>query len=162
MSLRLRTRTQLDELQEEQFRRVELGSGRPRAPRPARWLTEEGVVPGRWPLAVCVSWIAVYAMAILLEPRPADPAAPEPLWAVLLFMTLLGALGATCLGLARRQRLGLVASVAAAGLALGAAVMCPVSGHHAEAGSWWFLQMGGFASLMGLGLVGLTRARSRS
>ncbi|HVE47303.1 MAG TPA: hypothetical protein VNA57_11230 [Acidimicrobiales bacterium] len=162
MSLRLRTRSQLDELQQDRYRRVELRPGEPQAPRLARWLTDEGVVPGRWPAAICLSWIAVYAMAILLEPRPADPQAAEPLWAVFLFMTLIGVLAATCVGLARRQRLGLVASVAAAGLALGAAVMCPVSGHHGSTGAWWFLQMGGFASLMGLGLVGLTRSRSRS
>lgn len=157
-----RTHRQLEELQDERFRRIELRPREPQAPRLARWLTEEGVVRGRWPLAVWVSWIAVYAMAILLEPRPAEPEASEPLWAVLLFMTLMGALAATCVGLARRQRLGLVASVGAAGLALGAAVMCPVSGHHQTTGAWWFLQMGGFASLMALGLAGLTRSRSRS
>ncbi|MDP9402517.1 MAG: hypothetical protein M3P85_04120 [Actinomycetota bacterium] len=155
------TRRQLEELHDERFRRIELRPREPEAPRLARWLSEEGVVRGRWPLAVCLSWIAVYTMAILLEPRPADATASEPLWAVLLFMTLMGALAATCLGLARRQRLGLVASVAAAGLALGAAVMCPVSGHHEATGAWWFLQMGGFASLMALGLAGLTQARSR-
>lgn len=157
-----RTGTHLEELHDERTHWVDLRPREAQVPRLARWLTEEGVVRGRWPLAVCVSWIAVYTMAIVLEPRPAEPSAPEPLWAVLLFMTLMGALGATCLGLARRQRLGLVASVGAAGLALGAAVMCPVSGHHTATGSWWFLQMGGFASLMGLGLVGLTRARSRA
>ena len=162
MSLRLRTRSQIEELQDERFSRIELQPHGPQAPRLARWLTEEGVVPGRWPLAMCLSWIGVYAMAILLEPSPAEPAGPEPLWAVLLFTTLMGALVATCLGLARRQRLGLVASVGAAGLALGAAVACPVSGHHSSTGAWWFLQMGGFTSLMAMGLVGLTRSSSRA
>lgn len=162
MSLGVRTRSHIDQLTEERFRRVELQPRGPQAPRLARWLTEEGVVPGRWPLAMCLSWIAVYAMAVVLEPRAADPAAPEPLWAVLLFMTLVGVLGAAGVGLVRRQRLGLIASIGAAGLALGAAVMCPLSGHHTSTGAWWFLQMGGFASLMGAGLVGLTRSRSRA
>lgn len=162
MSLGVSSDRQLNELHDDQFRRVELEPAVPQAPRLARWLTEEGVVRGRWPLAVGLSWIAVYTMAILLEPRPTHPEAAEPLWATLLFMTLMGVLTATCVGLVRRQRLGLVASVAAAGLALGAAVMCPVSGHHAGVGAWWFLQMGGFASLMALGLAGLTRARARA
>lgn len=162
MSLRVRTRTPLEGLHNERFHRIELGGHRPQAPRLARWLTEEGVVRGRWPLAVWVSWVAVYTMAIVLEPRPAEPQASEPLWAALLFMTLIGALAATCIGLGRRQRLGLVAAVGAAGLALAASVMCPVSGHHQTTGAWWYLQMGGFASLMALGLAGLTRTRSRA
>ncbi|MEO7836923.1 MAG: hypothetical protein ABIS21_04710 [Acidimicrobiales bacterium] len=154
------TRRQLEELHEERFRRLDLRPAPPTAPRLARWLTETGVVRGRWPVAVGASWIAVYTLAILLEPRSADAQASDPLWAVALFMALIGALSATGVGLARRQRLGLVASVGAAGLALGAAVMCPVSGHHEGIGSWWFLQMGGFASLMAVSLFGLTRSRS--
>jgi len=158
------TRSQVERLHEERFRQIDLrpGETEPQAPRLVRWLTEPGAVGGRWPGVVCLSWIAVYAMAILLEPPAANPDAPEPLWAMLLFFTLMCALGSACIGLARRQRLGLVASVGAAGLALGAAIMCPVSGHHQAVGTWWYLQMGGFTCLAGLSLVGLTRSRGSS
>lgn len=155
-----RSPSQLDEFPADQVHRLDLRPGEPRPPRLGRWLTEGGVVPDHWPMALCLSWMVVYGTAILLEPRPADPQAADPLWAVLLFTALMAALGATCVGLARRQRLGLVASVGAGGLALGAAVMCPVSGHHQAIGAWWYLQMAGFTSLMALSLVGLTRSRS--
>lgn len=155
-----RSHSQLDDLSEDSVRHLDLRPSEPQAPRLARWLTERDVVPRRWPLGLGLAWLAVYAMAILLEPTPADPQAADPIWAVVLFTVLMGALAATCYGLARRQRLGLVASVAAAGLALAAAVSCPVSAHHQSIGAWWFLQMAGFTALMTGSLVGLTRSRS--
>ena len=158
MSLRALRRTSF---RQEQLHRVALRPPVGRGPRIGRWLTEDGVVPGRWPLAVCSAWLVVYTAAILLEPASSGERGGDPVWAVVLFTALVATLAVTFGGLARRQRLGLVAATGAAGLALVAAVMCPVSGHHGGVGAWWFLQMGGFTGLMALALAGLTRSRGR-
>ena len=153
------TRTKLPELQDDRIDRVTLARPGRRAPL-ARWLTEDGVVGRRWPRIMLVAWVGSLVAATVLEPPPANPNAPEPLWASLMFLALFAALGATAAGLARRQRMGLVASVVAGGLALFASVMCPLSGHHGSVGAWWYLQMTAFTALIGASLVGLRRSRS--
>lgn len=153
------TRTELEELRQDRFRRLHLRPPR-RRPSLRAWLTEEDAVHGRWPLAVAVAWVVVFSTAVAVEPVPARPDAPEPAWAVLLFLALVGALATTWAGLARRLRLGLVASVAAAGVALASTALCPVSGHHGSVGAWWYLQFAGFSGLAGLGLLGLRRSRA--
>ena len=155
------TRDSLHQLHEERSREIRLPAGARRPPL-GRWLTDAGVVPGRWPRALGAAWIVVFAGAALLEPPPADPDAAEPLWASLLFLALFAALGTTAAGLVRRQRAGLVASVGAAGLGLLASAMCPVSGHHAGVGAWWYLQMAGFTGLVVASLAGLRRSRARA
>lgn len=155
------TRTQLEELHDDHARQVRLTAPGRRPPL-RRWLTESGVVRGRWPQAMGLAWIAIFAAAIALEPAPADPEASEPLWASLMFLGLLAALAATWVGLARRQRVGFVASAAAAGLALFGSVMCPVSDHHASVGAWWYLQMAGFTGLVAASVTGLRRSRARA
>ncbi|MDP9387707.1 MAG: hypothetical protein M3Q48_07210 [Actinomycetota bacterium] len=154
------TRSELQELHDDRCRQVALRRRPGGRDAVAEWLTEPGVVPRRWPPAMAVAWVVVFITAAALEPSAADPEAPAPLWASLLFMGLLVALTATSVGLSRRQRGGLVASAAAAGLGLVAAVMCPVSAHHAQVGAWWYLQMAGFVALVGASLVGLRRARA--
>lgn len=155
------TRTQLEQLHDDRHRQVTLAPGGRRPPL-GRWLTDARAVAGRWPMGMGIAWVVVLAAAVAVEPAPASPDAPEPLWASLLFLGLLTALATTWAGLARRQRVGLVASAAAGGLALVATVMCPVSGHHGGVGAWWYLQMTGFTALVAASLVGLRRARTAS
>jgi peptidoglycan/LPS O-acetylase OafA/YrhL len=151
------TKTTLRQLQEDRPRRVRLtqaGERRPIGPS----LTEDRALPARWARRLGLAWIVVFAVAVAVEPAPpAD--APEPLWASFLFLALMGALGTMAAGLARGWRLGLMASMAAAGLALIGTVMCPVSGHHPGVGAWWGVQMIGFTGLMAASLMGLRRAR---
>lgn len=153
------TRRKLAPLHDHRLEEIRLARPGERREQPPGWLGEEGVVTGRWPRRLGLAWILVCAAAIAVEPAPADPADPVPVWATALFFSLVGALGVMAGGLARRQRLGLVASVVAAGVALLGAVLCPVSDHHGTVGAWWYLQMVGFTGLMGAGLVGLRRAR---
>lgn len=152
------TRSKITTLQEDRLDEVTLAAAGRRPPL-SRWLTENGVVAGRWPRGMGIAWVVVFGAAIAVEPAPANPNAPEPVWAALMFVALLAALGAMGAGLARRQRLGLVASVVAGGLALVSTVMCPVSGHHEAIGAWWYLQMAGFTALIGASLAGLRRSR---
>ena len=155
------TRTKLEQLRDDRYRRVTLAGPGRRTPL-GRWLTEDGVVGGRWPVRLCLAWVVVFAVAIAVEPAPASSDAAEPLWATLLFFALFSALAVTVGGLARRRRLGLVASAAAGGLALVATVMCPVSDHHAGVGAWWFIQMTGFTGLVAASVAGLRRSRTTS
>lgn len=160
------TRHPLAELTDETIRQVDLGPVTRSAPLRVvdmrSWATEPAAVSRRWGRGLAVAWVVVYTAAVLLEPAPADPNAAEPLWAVALFLSLTGVLVAMGIGLSRGRRIGLVAGVAAAGLALFGAVMCPVSAHHAGIGAWWFLQMAGFVGLMAATVVGLRRSRSAS
>lgn len=153
------TRSKLAQLHENRVEEVTLTAPGHRPPL-SRWLGEDGAVTGRWPAALGVAWVAVFAAAFALEPAPADPNAAVPAWAAVMSLAMFAALGTTAAGLGRRQRLGLVASVVAGGIALFGSVMCPVSGHHASIGAWWYLQMAGFTGLIGAGLVGLRRSRS--
>ena len=153
------TRSKVQQLHDDRLDEVRLSGAASRPPL-GRWLTDGGVVAGRWPRGLGLAWTAVFAAAIVVEPAPANPGAPEPLWAGILFLGLFAALGAMAAGLAHRQRLGLIASIAAGGLALVGTVMCPVSDHHSSVGAWWYLQMVGFSGLIGASLVGLRRSRS--
>lgn len=155
------TRSRLQQLHDDRFHNVSVSAPRARPPL-GRWLSEERQVPGRWPLALGLTWLTVFSVAVAVEPAPASPDAPEPVWASLLFFAFLTTLAVTAGGLARRQRLGLVASVAAGGLALVATVMCPVSGHHPAVGAWWYVQMVGFTGLVAASLAGLRRSRPQS
>lgn len=150
----------LQELHEDRAREVRLAAGRgPRRPV-GEWLGEPDAVGRRWPAAIAVAWVVVLAAATALEPAPADPDAPAPLWASVVFLALFGLLGVAAASLSRRQRTGLLASAGAAGLGLLASAMCPVSDHHTTVGAWWYLQMAGFTGLVGLSLAGLRRSRT--
>ncbi len=132
--------------------------GKRERPSFGRWLTERGVVP-RWsPAALAVGWIATLQLLYALEPAPAR-SGPSPTWAVALTIVSMVALAATAMGLAGRQRLGLVASMGAVGVFLVGAVMCPASGHHAAVGSWWYGQLAALTVLGGASLAGLRLAR---
>lgn len=154
----MHTRSKLAPLQDHRLDEVRLDR-RGRRPPLSRWVGEEGVVAGGWPRRLGLAWIVVFAVAIAVEPAPARPDAPVPGWATALFFAIVAALGVMAGGLARRQRLGLVASVVAGGLALLGTALCPVSEHHREVGAWWYVQMAGFTSLMGASLAALRRAR---
>ena len=153
------TRDKLEQLHEERSREVRL-SARRRRPPLGDWLNEPGAVGPRWPAVLAVAWVVVFAAATTLEPAPADPDAPAPLWASLVFLALFGLLGVSAAALSRRQRTGLLASAGAAGLGLLASAMCPVSDHHTAVGAWWYLQMAGFTGLVGLSVAGLRRSRT--
>ncbi len=156
--------TRADELHADELHRVELPSAETPSQETARslgrWLTEPGALPVWAPVALVVAWLATLQVVYALEPAPARNG-PAPAWGVALEIAFIAALTATAVGLSRRRRLGLVASVGAVGVALFGAVMCPVSGHHVAVGAWWYAQLAALAALGGASLAGLRLARPR-
>jgi len=159
-----RTEDQLRHLRNDRLRSVRLPVGPAptarRRPSLRAWAQAPGVVGPRWRRSLPLAWVAVYAGAAALEPAPADPSAGDPLWAVGLFLAVMVALVATAAGLARGRRSGLLAGAAGGVLALAGAAACPITAHHTAIGAWWYLQLAGFAALLGAAVVGLRRARA--
>lgn len=132
--------------------------GKQEQPSFGQWLTERRVVPRWGPVTLAVAWIATLQLLYALEPAAARNG-PNPAWAIPLEILAVAALTATAMGLVGRQRLGLVASAGAVGVFLVGAVMCPVSGHHAVVGAWWYGQLAALTVLGGASLAGLRLAR---
>jgi hypothetical protein len=110
-----------------------------------------------WCLGLLLAWAFIFSTSVAVEPPPAHPNAPEPLAAVLLSTVLLGAWALMGVGLLARHPSGAKASFVAGGLFLVAAIACPVTGHHASIGLWWFYELAGAAALMALSLLALPR-----
>ncbi|MGH9222481.1 MAG: hypothetical protein ACRD2W_01480, partial [Acidimicrobiales bacterium] len=84
---------------------------------------------------------AITAINIAIEPVPADPQAPVPVAASLLFLAFTAAVVATSVFAARRETKIFPYAVAAGVGAVVLTVTCPMSGHHAGIGWWWYTQM---------------------
>ena len=52
-------------------------------------------------------------------------------------------------GFAQRRRYGAMGSLGAAGVLVAMTIACPLSGHHAGIGAWWWFQMAGSLALVG-------------
>jgi hypothetical protein len=74
-------------------------------------------------------------------------------------MALMLAWTAMAAGLVARRPSGAWASFAAGVVLLGAAIACPVTGHHQGVGLWWFYQLAGAAVLIALSLRAVPRPR---
>ncbi|HEV7534331.1 MAG TPA: hypothetical protein VGP90_01775, partial [Acidimicrobiia bacterium] len=104
--------------------------------------TEVGGLSGRWAAVLTVAWIAIFSLGVVLEPRPADPDA-MPFLATVLMTGLMAGWLVMAVGFAQRRRFGALGSLAAAGVLLAMTIACPLSGHHAGIGAWWWFQMAG-------------------
>ena len=153
------TKDQLRDLHDDTVRPVPLPveAPPPSPPLVGRWAMTPGTVPASWRRGLGLAWVVVLTVALVLEPAAADPDAADPRWAAALFGALTVALAAAGAGLVRGRRAGLLAGTVAGGLALLGAALCPASGHH-TVGAWWYLQMAGFAALVGATLVALRRS----
>jgi hypothetical protein len=93
------------------------------------------------------AWVAVLAVIEILEPRTAEAI---PLWGWIAAYAQLGTIVAAFVGLTRRARYGVTATLLGSLLLLGGVFACPATGHHAF-GLWW---MGEFAA--SLAFVGVS------
>jgi hypothetical protein len=110
-----------------------------------------------WAIALPVAWALIFSTAVAVEPAPANPNAPEPVAGVLLGLGLMVAWTAMAAGLVGRHPGAAWASVVAGVFMLGAAIACPVTGHHQAVGLWWFYELAGAAVLIALSLRAVPR-----
>jgi hypothetical protein len=108
-----------------------------------------------------VAWVVGLAIGIAVEPPAANPNAVDPWFVSALGTILLVSLFTTLAGLVLRRRWSLAASLVAAALLVVSTVMCPVSGHHANIGAWWVLQLGCGLGLLTASTLGLRQHTPR-
>jgi peptidoglycan/LPS O-acetylase OafA/YrhL len=140
--------------------------GVPRLTRPGRTSTRaaEGQLETRWAMLLGVGWPLVMALAIAIEPAPADPdTTPLVLDVLAEFsgLVMLGALVVTAVSAAARQRSAAVAGVVVGAVAVGLSVTCPLSGHHGF-GLWWVAQLGMLTAMLGASVAALGRRATTS
>ena len=104
---------------------------------------------GWWAAGLAVAWFAIFTTGVVLEPAPADPNA-APLAETILALGLMSAWAVMAIGLAKRVRLGAAGSFVAAIVLVGMTFACPLSGHHTGIGAWWWFELAGSTTLVGL------------
>jgi hypothetical protein len=113
------------------------------------WLAER--IDGKLAGGVALAWLVLLQVAFALEPATNQA---EPIYGVVLELTMYVLLATMLTGLVMQRRFGLVASLAAAGFMTALSVACPVSGHHAF-GTWWYGQMACVLALVAVSGVAL-------
>jgi hypothetical protein len=113
------------------------------------WLRER--IDGRLGGGLAVAWLVLSQIAFALEPATNQP---EPSYGIVLEVALLLLVATMVTGMVMQRRLGLVASLGAAGFFTAMSVACPVSGHH-PFGAWWYGQMACALGLVGLSLLAI-------
>lgn len=116
---------------------------------------EDERISKRSSLTLIVAWAVLFPVALSLEPAPAADAT-QPWWAYVASMGLLGALAATFVGLGRRARWGITASLGASSIFAAGVFACPATGHHAF-GLWWIGEFAASLALLGLSAVAYFR-----
>jgi len=117
-----------------------------------------GRLSGSRAAGLAIAWIAIFTIGVAFEPAPADPNAALPLIATLLALGLVIGWIVMAVGLAKRARFGAAASLVAAVCLLGLTIGCPVSGHHSGLGAWWWFELIGSTTLVGLSARALRSA----
>jgi hypothetical protein len=103
---------------------------------------------GRWAAFLTVAWVTIFSVGVALEPSAADEDALPLVGAVLVTGLMVGWL-VMATGFVRRRRSGAMGSLVAAGFLVAMTVGCPLSGHHAGIGAWWWFEMAGSLALVG-------------
>jgi hypothetical protein len=109
---------------------------------------------GRWALFLTLAWVTIFTIGAALEPTPADEDAMLLLGALLMSGLMLGWV-VMAAGFAQRRRYGAVGSLGAAGILMAMTIACPLSGHHAGIGAWWWFEVAGSSTLVAASRVAL-------
>ena len=107
------------------------------------------IVPG-WLLAG--GWAVFFLVVIGFEPA-SEPQMAIPLWADLVFASMLTLLFTAAFAGRQLPRLGFGAATVAGALGIAIAVACQASGHHL--GNWWLFELGATGALFGAAGTGL-------
>ena len=109
-----------------------------------------GRLSGWWAVALVVAWVAIYTVGVNIEPAPTDPDA-APNGAEMVFgLSLFGVWVVTAIGLAKRRRYGAAASFVGGLLLVALTFGCVATGHHSGIGAWWWFELAGSTTLVGL------------
>jgi peptidoglycan/LPS O-acetylase OafA/YrhL len=114
-------------------------------------------ITGRWAAIGAVAWVVLLGIGIAVEPPPTNPDAVDPWFLNALGTILLAAVVGAFAGFWLRRRWSLAASLLASGLLVISTVACPASGHHAQVGAWWVVQLGCGLGLVATSILGLRR-----
>jgi hypothetical protein len=114
-------------------------------------------ISGRWAAIAAVAWVVLLGIGIAVEPPPTNPNAVDPWFVDALGIILLTAVVGAFAGFWLRRRWSLAASLLASGLLVVSTVACPASGHHAQLGAWWVIQLGCGLGLLATSTLGLRR-----
>jgi hypothetical protein len=115
----------------------------------AEVVTEPGRLGRGWALLLGVGWPVIAAVIVAIEPAPADTEAAASVLDGLVSLTLLVGFLATVTAAAARRPVAAAWSAFTGLVALGIVLTCPVSGHHAGVGPWWFAQLGMMGGMVG-------------
>jgi hypothetical protein len=110
-----------------------------------RELTDE--LSRGWARFLTIAWIVVFSLGATLEPAPANPDA-MPFLAGVLATGLMTGWVVMAAGFAQHRRYGAAGSLGAAGVLAAMTVACPLSGHHAGIGAWWWFEVAGSVALL--------------
>ena len=107
-----------------------------------------------WPLVVLVN------MAV--EPESTETASIGMAIGVALFLAFAATMIATVMAAARRSPVTPLRSTWAGVLAVAVTIGCPLSGHHAGIGAWWFTQMALSVAMLAVSAAFLRRSPAPS
>jgi uncharacterized membrane protein len=114
-------------------------------------------ISGRWAAIGAVAWVVLLEVVRAVQPPAADPNAVDPWFDRALGTIFLVAFLSAFAGFGLRRRWSMAASLFASGLLLLFTVICPMSGHHANVGAWWVVQLGCALALVTTSALGLRR-----
>jgi hypothetical protein len=111
-------------------------------------------LPGRWVPVLVGAWLTIFSLGVAMEPAPAAEDA-FPLVGMAFATVLMGCWMAMASGFVQRRRYGALASAVGASCLLAMTVGCPLSGHHGGLGGWWWFQLAGSLTLLGVSRAAL-------
>ena len=118
------------------------------------WLRDR--VSAGWAYGLLAGWYGLFIVVQLIEPPPQADHGMLAWIGYAMSAVFLGALVVTGIGLAVRQRWGLVASLGASGFLVADSIACPLTGHH-EFGAFIVVQAVASVALAGASIRALRR-----
>jgi hypothetical protein len=108
----------------------------------------------RWVLVLVGAWVTIFSLGVALEPAPAGQDSLPLVGAAVAFV-LMGCWAVMAAGFIQKRRYGALASAVGAACLLVMTVACPLSGHHAGIGGWWWFQAAGSLTLLAVSRAAL-------
>ena len=115
------------------------------------WLRDR--ISAGWAYGLLAGWYGLFLVVQLIEPAPQTETGLLAWIGAVMSVVFLGALVVTGIGLAVRQRWGLVASLGASGFLVADSIACPLTGHH---------QFGAFIVVQAVASIALAGASIRA